>query len=111
MKKVGGNINAEFQSFSTIRNEIGEEIQQWATVAQHKGWLDLSSGNSSYKSFNAKTEEATHVFVCDRFDIDKVSIGRLVIKGKTFDVTYFDEPMELGYHFEIFLKELNQNEQ
>ena len=57
MKKVGGNINAEFQSFSTIRNEIGEEIQQWTTVAQHKGWLDLSSGNSSYKSFNAKTEE------------------------------------------------------
>lgn len=109
MKRVGGNITAEFQMLSVSRNEIGENVKGWKTIASHKGWLDMMSGSSSYRSFNAKTEESTHVFICDRFSIDKASIVRLVIDGRNYDVTYFDEPMGLGYHFEIFLKETEQN--
>ncbi len=109
MKKIGGNIQAEFQGFVITKNEIGEDIKKWQTIAKHKGWLDLSNGNSRYGDFNAKTEEATHVFVCDAFEIDKTKVGRLLIKGRFFDVSYFDEPMELSYHFEIYLKEIIQN--
>lgn len=108
MKKIGGNVVAEFQKLVVSRNKIGEEVKAWQTVATHKGFLDLSSGTSSYLGQNAKTVDSTHVFICDVFDIDVKSVSRMVIGKRTFDVTYFDEPMELGYHYEVFLKETEQ---
>lgn len=108
MRKIGGNIVAEFQAMENIRNEIGEDVCSYVTVAEHKGFLDLMSGNSTYNSYKTKMEEATHVFICDRFDIERNKITKLKIDESAYDVVYFDEPMELGYHFEIFLKRIEQ---
>ena len=108
MKKIGGNVIAEFQAMTVSKNEIGEDVESLNTVAKHKGFLDLSSGNSSYEKYKTKMDEATHVFICDAFDIDRSKVTRLLIKESAYDVVYFDEPMELGYHFEIFLKRIEQ---
>lgn len=109
MRRIGGNIVADFQTLAVVRNELGEEVKGWETIATKRGFLDLSNSNANHQYANAKTIESTHVFICDRFDIDTSSVSRLVIGGRTFDVTYFDEPMALGYHFEIFLKETEQH--
>ena len=110
MKKIGGNVIAEFQAMTVFKNEIGEDVESLNTVAKHRGFLDLSSGNSSYEKYKTKMEEATHIFICDTFDIDRSKVTRLSIKESAYDVVYFDEPMEFGfgYHFEIFLKRVEQ---
>lgn len=109
MKKVKGNVMADFQGLVIERNEIGEEVKGWKTISSHKGFLDLSSGSSNYLGQNAKTVEATHVFICDAFQIDKTAVSRLVVGGKSYDVLYFDEPMGMMEHFEVYLKEKAQN--
>lgn len=102
-------MTAVFQKVVTSKNSIGEMERSFATVATRKGFLDLSSGSSSYTSYSAKTEESTHVFICDWFDIDRNSVTRLLIGERVFDVLYLDEPMGKGYHFEVYLKEVIQH--
>lgn len=109
MKAVGGNVTADFLTLSASRNGIGEMTPVYSTIATCEGWLDYSSGTSTYNGYSAKTEESTHVFVCDFFDADLSQVSRLSIGGRTFDVLYSDHPMGLGYHYEIFLKEVVQD--
>ena len=58
---IGGNIVAELQLKSSVKNEIGENISSWDTIHEVKGFLDLSSGDSNYSNYNAKIQESTHV--------------------------------------------------
>ena len=109
MKRIGGNVTADFQGLKIRRNSIGEMTSEYESLGEHKGFLDYASGSSAYKNYNVKTEETSHVFICDAFDINLRDVSRLIIDGRTFDVLYSDNPMELGYHFEIFLKELVQD--
>ncbi len=109
MKKIKGNVIAQFQIYGIVKNDIGEEVKQWVTIASKKGFLDLSNGNSSYGKYNAKTVEATHIFICDPFDVDMKSVNRLLIGSDIYDVTYFDNPMGMGFHYEVYLKEISQN--
>lgn len=109
MKGIGGNILAEIQVCSTTKNEIGESVQAWETVQTLKGWLDLSGGDSKYAIYSAKIQETTHVFVSDYVPLDAritAENSRFVIAGKTYDVMYIDNPMEMrtGSQLEISLK-------
>lgn len=104
---VEGNTVAELQIKSTTKNEIGENIKSWETIHPIKGWLDLSSGDSKYTTYNAKIQESTHIFLCDYFEMDekvKVENSRMVINDKRYDVMLIDDPMELHQHYEIYLK-------
>lgn len=109
MKGIGGNITAEIQIPKTIKNDLHESVKVWETVQTLKGWLDFSGGDSKYTNFNTKIQESTHIFIGDyvplRADITSEN-ARLLINGKTYDVMYFDNPMELetGSQWEIFLK-------
>ena len=109
MKRIGGNVTASFLSLSVKRNSIGEMERSYMEMAEHIGFLDYASGGSSYRAYDTKTSETTHVFVCDAFSIEREKVSRLEIDGRSFDVVAFDEPMGLGYHFEIELKETRQN--
>ena len=109
MKSIGGNVMASFLRLKVTRNRIGEMERSYEKIAEHIGFLDYSSGSSSYRTFSTKTEESTHVFLCDRFDVDRSQVTRLMIGETYYDVLSFDEPMGLGYHFEIYLKETVQN--
>lgn len=99
MKGIGGNTKATIQIRTITKNEIGEMVKDWADVQTVKGWLDLSSGEARYTTYNAKIQESTHMFIADYATLpDSVSSenSRMVINGKTYDILLIDNPMELG---------------
>ena len=107
MKKIKGNITALLQKKTgAVKNEIGEAGPKWETAQTLVGFLDLSSGDSKYSSYNAKIQESTHIFVCDYQELITVTAenSRLVINGKVYDVMLIDDPMELHYQLEFYLK-------
>ena len=109
MKGIGGNLKATFQIHTTTKNDIGEHVQDWVDVQTIKGWLDLSSGEARYTTFNAKIQESTHIFIADYVSMDSritAETSRMVIKGKTYDILLIDNPMEMGTgsQLEIYLK-------
>ena len=123
-----GNVIATVQlNKADSKNAIGERVAKWLNVAQIRGWLDFISGEAKYNTYNAKTEESSHIFICDYTkDIenlyylldgtirtktgdeigDKVTSenARMIIKGQVYDIVYIDNPMELNQQFEIYLK-------
>lgn len=107
MRGIGGNIKATIQVCTTTTNEIGEQVQNWTDKQTIKGWLDLSSGNSAYTTFNAKLQESTHIFLADYVTLDstiKPENSRMVIKGSRYDLLLIDDPMELHEQLEFYLK-------
>ena len=107
MKRMGGNTDAIIQISTTTQNEIGIQTKTWQNVQTLRGWLDLISGDSRYRVYNAKIQESSHVFICDYTILNpKVSAesARMVIDGEAYDITLIDNPMRLKYQWEIFLK-------
>ncbi len=107
MANIGGNIKGIIQTKTTTKNAIGENIPTWADSFSPVGWLGMQSGGKNYNIYNAKTEETTHVFLCDYHSgiyalADKDT--RMIIKGFVYDVLLIDDPMELHQHLEILLK-------
>lgn len=113
---IGGNITAQLQVSTTTKNAIGEAVKSWHPVIDLEGFIDLQGGQAGYTNFNAKIQESTHVFVGDYKPIPgtlniegksvKVSAEntRMVANSQEFDVLLMDNPMELNYQWEIFLK-------
>ena len=99
MRGIGGNTTAQIQVATTSRNEIGETVNSWEDAQSLRGWLDLSSGDSRYSTFNAKIQESTHIFICDyvqlRGDIEAEN-SQMVVNGKRYDILLIDNPMEMG---------------
>lgn len=107
MKGIGGNTDAIIQISTTSRNAIGEQVKTWQTVQTLHGWLDLSSGDSRYSTYNAKIQESSHVFLCDYVPLDSritAENARFVNANKTYDIMLIDDPMELHQQWEIYLK-------
>lgn len=108
MKRIGGNLTAELQlNTEDERNEIGEVVPVWETVNTLTGWLDLSSGDSRYTSYDAKIQESTHIFLCDYSPLGEritAENSRLLIKGKTYDINVIDNVMEMDRQLEFYLK-------
>lgn len=109
MNSIGGNITAQYQvKTEKGRNRLGENVVDWVTVNEIRGFLDLSNSvanGANYSTYNAKIQESTHVFICDYVSIDKnVSDKRMLIDGEKYDVKLIDDPMNLHEHLEIFLE-------
>ena len=107
MKGIGGNTDAIIQISTTSRNAIGEQVKTWQDVQTLHGWLDLSSGDSKYTTYNAKIQESSNVFVCDYVPLDErveAENARLVNGGKIYDIMLIDDPMNLHQQWEIYLK-------
>ena len=109
MANIGGNIKASIQKKTTVKNGIGEGVQEWSEAFSLFGWLDWRSGESKYSSFNAKVEESSHVFTCD-FHPGIYALAdqdtRMIIKGKMYDVLLIDNPMEMDEQLEIYLRKV-----
>lgn len=108
MSYIGGNITGTIQKQNgTEQNAIGEQVPAWEDAGTMTGWLDMMGGGTGYTAYNAKIQESTHVFLCDYEELPKgvtAETARMVIGGHVYDVTYIDNPMEMGEHLEIFLK-------
>lgn len=109
MKGIGGNIKATIQVYTSDKNDIGEHVQTWTDAQTIKGWLDLSSGEARYTTYNAKIQESTHVFIADYVSLDSritAESSQMVINGKRYDILLIDNPMEMGTgsQLEFYLK-------
>lgn len=105
MNKIGGNITAEVQTCTVRRNEIGERVREWQTVATVRGWLDYQSGDSKHQTYDSKVQESTHVFVCDYAELGvRTDSARLLIDGAPYEILLIDDPMGMRCQLEIFLK-------
>lgn len=105
MGEIGGNIFGVLQSKVLTKNIIGENEISWNDEIVILGFLDLLSGSSDYISYNSKTQESTHVFLCDYIKISFVPEQcRMIINNNIYDVLLIDNPMELNQHLEIYLK-------
>lgn len=109
MKGIGGNTNAIIQISATTKNAIGEQVKAWKDVQTLHGWLDLQSGESRYRVYNAKIQESSHIFVCDYVELDRrinAENARLVNNGAVYDIMLIDNPMQMktGSQLEIYLK-------
>ena len=102
---IGGNTVLAFQTKTTVKNAIGENVSTWTNVQELTGWLDLAGGESKYTTYNTKIQESTHIFICDYEPVTvKPENCRAVINGKIYDVMVIDNPMELNEQLEIYLK-------
>lgn len=106
---IGGNRSVTIQiNTGATKNEIGEKIRKWESVQEITGWLDLSSGDSSYNTYNAKIQESTHVFISDYMELDRrieTENSRLVDEdGLIYDIMLIDDPMKMHEQLEIYLK-------
>ena len=105
---IGGNITGVIQVITEGEyNKIGESVNGWTDAFTITGWLGLQAGNSPYATYNAKTEESTHIFLCDYHEGIYALASqntRMIIKGFVYDVTFIDNPDELDQQLEIYLK-------
>ena len=86
MNGIGGNIDAVIQISTVEKNEYGLQEKTWQDVQTLHGWLDLVSGDSRYRVYNAKIQESSHVFICDYTILNpkiKAENARMVINGET----------------------------
>lgn len=102
---IGGNIDAVIQyKNGSERNSMGEVIQNWTDAHHFRGWLDQSGGDSKY-TYDTKLQESTNIFITDYAPIDKRTDNkRLVVNGNVYEILRIDDPMELHYQLEIYLK-------
>lgn len=104
---IGGNITASIQIRSITENIISEAVPNWNTVQDLTGWLDLSSGDSRYTTYNTKLQESTHIFIADYVPLSeeiKAENSRLLVNDKAYDILLIDNPMELNQQLELYLK-------
>ena len=106
MKKIGGNTDLILKTKSQAKNDIGEnKVTEWVDYKTIHGFMDFMSETTGRTNYNSKIVESTHVFVCDYVDIDKSETELMAYhNNKQYEITYIDDPMELHYHLEIFLK-------
>ena len=109
MKKIGGNLIVELKQKIATVTDTGEQIEEWETVDTLVGFLDSTGGDSKYSTYNAKIEESTNVFVCDYklLPYGTKSENTRIFVPKTnrwYDVLLIDNPMELDYHLEFYIK-------
>lgn len=133
---IGGNTYALIQvKDAGTYNAIGERSHTWTDVTSLQGWLDLSTGESTYLN-NAKMQDSTHIFLADFSSLKGVSAKwvwnpsnvisdvikqgaeapesvevtsencRMVINGGIYNILLIDNPMGMNRQLEIYLKYL-----
>ncbi|MCD8079209.1 MAG: hypothetical protein LUF04_01995 [Bacteroides sp.] len=102
MKKIRGNTTGIFQTKSVVKNAIGEGVATWSDALIVTGWLDLSTGDSTHTTYNAKIQESTHIWLMDYQSLPFTSENtRMVIDSLIYEVLLIDDPMNMHEHYEI----------
>lgn len=104
---IGGNTIATVQIKSVTKNRIGESVASWQDVQTLNGFLDMTSGSTNYRNNSTKSEQSTHVFICDYVELDSrinKRNSRMIVNGTVYDIDYIDNPMGLNDHLEIMLE-------
>lgn len=105
MNKIGGNVDCVLSYAETTTSAIGEDVTSWRELQTIRGFLDLANNGKDFATYNRAMQDSTHIFICDYVSISrKATELKATINGEDYDVTYIDNPMNLNYHLEIYLK-------
>ena len=120
----------EIHRLSLASDGAGGYSEEWVAIMTSLGRLDLQAGSERVVGLKVATE-ATHIWMCSPFTtliddeqatmffgspfapspygeavpVNLTNKDRLVVDGKAYDIVYVDNPMNLGKHLEIYLKE------
>lgn len=105
---VGGNVPADVMRERKTKDAKGLYVSgEPERVMGLKGWLDYQAGQASHLAYQAKTDDTTHVFLCD---YDEAYAGLktdglyLEVSGRKYEVLLIDDPMGLHEHLETLLR-------
>ena len=104
---IGGNLKAMIQVSTETANIIGESVLSWEDIQLLTGWLDLSSGEARYNTYNAKIQESTHIFIADYVPLDSritAENSRMIVNGKMYDILLIDNPSVLQIDFVMLVQ-------
>lgn len=89
------------------KNTLDEPIIDRVTEHHVEGYLDLLTGDEANSS-NSFIEESSHIFMLLEVTVDITNDDRLYNPrtGDEYEITFVDNPMELGSHYEIYCKKV-----
>lgn len=87
-------------------NELKEPVLEYQLVYTVLGYLDMITGSDEQAYQNSLIATSSHVFITEdmSFAIDSTDRLRSVKSGIEYEITYVDDVMELGDHYEIYCK-------
>lgn len=84
-------------------NELGQEIFEHKRVAVFAGYMDMLDGGESTDKL-AYLADSTHVILTKDMTVNAEIDDKIEVNGKTYEVTYVDDPVNIGHHLEIYVK-------
>lgn len=84
---------------------IGGTVQEWEAHTIVDGYMDMLT-NRDGSNQNTFIPESTHVLITDHANYDVTKFDKLVVRGVDYEITFVDDPVGLGHHLEIYLKQV-----
>ncbi|MGU7966381.1 phage head-tail adapter protein [Streptococcus suis] len=84
-------------------NELGQELFEHKRVAVFAGYMDMLDGSESTDKL-AYLADSTHVILTKDTTVNAEIDDKIEVNGKTYEVTYVDDPVNIGHHLEIYVK-------
>lgn len=105
---VGGNATAVVIRASKSKNASGLAVpDEPEPLMELDGWLDYQAGQPSRLSYQAKLQDATHLWICDyREDFAALPEAGLSLEigGARYEILTIDDPMGMHEHLETHLR-------
>lgn len=89
-------------------NALGEDIYETKPAKDFLGYLDLLTGGEFQPIQESLIVASSHVFITEdtSFEIEVSDILLDVRTGQKYEVTYPDEVMGIGHHYEVYCKKV-----
>ena len=84
-------------------NELGQEIFEHKRVAVFAGYMDMLDGSESTDKL-AYLADSTHIILTKDMTVNVEIEDKIEVNGKSYEVTYVDNPVNIGHHLEIYVK-------
>ena len=91
------------KTIATGENELGQEIFEHKKVAEFIGYMDMLVGNESTDKL-AYLADSTHIILTKDMTVNIEIEDKIEASGKSYEVTYVDNPVNIGHHLEIYVK-------
>lgn len=84
-------------------NELGQTISRHKQTAVFAGYMDMLNGSESDTN-KAIPADSTHVILTKDMTVNCTNADHIKTNGKEYEVTYVDDPVNIGHHLEIYAK-------
>lgn len=87
-------------------DELNQPVVDYQPVYRLDGYLDLITGSDEQAYQNSLLESSSHLFISEDMSFSIESTDRLkdLKTGLIYEITFVDDPMGLGDHYEIYCK-------